>query len=170
MSILLSQMILLMALPALMIYACFSDLFTMRISNRLCLTVVGAFLVFALVATLPPLLVAWHLLAGLMVLIVSFSLFSFGWIGGGDAKFVAAVAVWFGFGQLWEFMAVSSILGGGLTLGLLMLRNHPIPQAMVRIGWINKLHDKRTGVPYGIALGVTGIMLLPFGMAWQIIV
>ena len=39
-----------------------------------------------------------------------------GWIGGGDAKIAAATALWFGFDQLFPYLAVASLLGGLLTL------------------------------------------------------
>jgi prepilin peptidase CpaA len=167
MTVYLTQLILMTAVPTMLAYACFSDLFSMRISNRLCFAVLAAFIVFSILTAMPPMAVLWHVLAGLLVLAVSFTLFAFGWIGGGDAKFVAAAAVWLGFGQLWEYFAISSLLGGALTLAILFLRSHPLPQSLASVGWIGKLHDKGTGVPYGIALGIAAIMLLPHGTIWQ---
>ncbi|MGL5117179.1 MAG: prepilin peptidase, partial [Beijerinckiaceae bacterium] len=86
-------------LPGLLAYACFSDLFSMTLSNRLCLTVVAAFGVFAAASGMPLAVVGWHLLAGLVVFAVVFGMFAAGWIGGGDAKFVVGIAMWMGFGQ-----------------------------------------------------------------------
>ena len=62
---------------------------------------------------------AFHLLAGATVLAVGFALFSFGWIGGGDAKFAAAIALWLGWSNTLEFVATSAIFGGILTLAIL---------------------------------------------------
>jgi prepilin peptidase CpaA len=165
-SAVIGQFILMLALPTLLIYACFSDLFAMKISNRLCLAVVGVFPIFALAVGMPIGMAAWHVLAGLLVLVVSFTLFSFGWIGGGDAKFVAAASLWLGFSQLWEYVAVSSILGGALTLAILGIRGYPLPAPLLRLQWVNKLHDKKTGIPYGIALGVSAVLLLPHAPVW----
>lgn len=162
-----AEILLCAALPALLVYACFSDLFTMTISNRLCLTVAAIFPLAALALGLPVELVLWHTLAGFSVLVVAFALFAFGWIGGGDAKFFAAATLWLGFGQLWEYLALSSILGGALTLAILALRQHPLPGPLLRLAWANKLHDQRTGVPYGIALGIAAVMLLPHGAIWR---
>ncbi len=162
-----AQVMLSALIPALLVYACFSDLFTMTISNRLCLAVAAAFPLFAIVVGLPAEMVMWHMLAGACVLVVAFVLFAFGWIGGGDAKFFAAATIWLGFGQMWEYIALSSILGGALTMALLAARRHPLPSALVRLPWVNKLHDVQTGVPYGIALGVAAVMLLPHGAVWR---
>ncbi len=162
-----AQIVLCALLPALLVYACFSDLFTMTISNRLCLAVAVAFPVFALVVGLPAEMVMWHMLAGFCVLVVAFALFAFGWIGGGDAKLFAAATIWLGFGQMWEYVAISSILGGALTLALLAIRRHPLPAALVRLPWVSRLHDVKTGVPYGIALGMAAVMLLPHGAVWR---
>lgn len=167
MSAFIQQAILLAVIPTLIVYACFSDLFRMTISNRLCLAIAGIFFIYAFLAGMPAEQIGSHLLAGLGVLVISFSLFAFGWIGGGDAKFVAAVSIWLGFAQLWEYIAISSVLGGALTLALLFVRNQALPSPLVRLGWVNRLHDRQTGVPYGIALGIAAILLLPQSAIWQ---
>jgi prepilin peptidase CpaA len=165
-----AQIVLLLGLPTVLAYAAFSDLFSMRISNKVCLAVLGLFGAYALVAGLSPVMVAWHLAAGCVVLVAAFVLFAFNWIGGGDAKLVAAASVWFGFGMLWEFIAVSAVLGGLLTVLLLFVRTLPLPVALVNVDWIAKLHDRQTGVPYGIALSIAGVLLLPASDIWKSLV
>jgi prepilin peptidase CpaA len=157
-----SSVILMILVPALCAYSCFSDMFEMRISNRICLSILALFGVFAAVTAMPLATFGWHILAGLLVLVVSFTLFAFGYIGGGDAKLVAAISVWVGFGQLWEFMAISSVLGGFLTLAILAVRKHPLPAFAAEQPWIMRLHDKQSGVPYGIALGLTALLMWPY--------
>jgi prepilin peptidase CpaA len=164
----LTSAILFALLPGLLAYACFSDLFTMRISNRVCLFVLALFPVAALTAGMAPTVVGMHLLAGLAVLAVSFTLFAFGWVGGGDAKLVAASAVWFGFDQVLDFVAVSCVLGGGLTLAILFVRSHPLPAGLLQRGWIAHLHEPTTGIPYGIALGISGLVMLPHSAVWRL--
>jgi prepilin peptidase CpaA len=154
--------ILMVLVPALCAYSCFSDLFEMRISNRTCLSIVALFGVFAAATAMPLAIIGWHLLAGLAVLVVSFTLFAAGYIGGGDAKLVAAISVWVGFGQLWEYIAISSVIGGFLTLAILAVRKHPLPAFAVKQAWIMRLHDKKSGVPYGIALGLTALIIWPY--------
>jgi prepilin peptidase CpaA len=157
-------------LPVLLVFACFSDLFEMRISNRLCLLVAAMFPIFAIIAGLPLASVGMHVLAGFAVLVVTFALFACGWIGGGDAKFAAAVSVWMGVGAMVEYLAVASALGGILTLWLLMARKYPLPLFLRRFAWVEKLHHPKTGVPYGIALGAAALMVLPRTEVWALII
>ena len=52
----------------------------------------------------------WHFAAGALVLAVTFGLFAMGGMGGGDAKLLAATALWMGFGfQLVEYLVVSDL-------------------------------------------------------------
>jgi prepilin peptidase CpaA len=155
------SLILMILVPALCAYSCFSDLFEMRISNRTCLSILALFGVFAAVTAMPLAVVGWHLLAGILVLLVSFTLFATGYIGGGDAKLVAAISVWVGFSQLWEYIAISSVIGGFLTLAIVAVRSHPLPAFAAGQPWMMRLHDKQSGVPYGIALGLTALIMWP---------
>jgi prepilin peptidase CpaA len=163
-----AQAIVLALLPCLLAYACFSDLFTMRISNRVCLFVLGLFPIAAVVAGMGSADIGMHLLTGAAVLAVSFTLFAFGWVGGGDAKLVAAAAAWFGFDLVLDFLALSCLLGGALTLGILVLRQHPMPAGLRRQDWLMHLHAQTTGIPYGIALGAAALIILPHSAVWRL--
>ncbi len=167
MSNILIETILFFVLPALLAGACFSDLFSMRISNKLCLSVFALFGVFAILASMAPMVVMWHVLAGFSALAVAFALFALGVIGGGDAKFVAAVSVWIGFSQLVEYLAVASVFGGILTLGILFFRKYHLPPRLSVIPWVSRLHNEKSGIPYGIALGAAAMMLLPYAELYQ---
>jgi prepilin peptidase CpaA len=147
--------------PAAMVYAAVSDLFTMTISNKLSLAVAGGFFLVALAIGMPFADIGSHVLAGVAVLAVSFCLFAFGWIGGGDAKLVAATALWFGFQHLFEYLFIASLLGGGMALFLISVRRFPLPLALVGTRWIERLHASNTGIPYGIALAAAGLMVYP---------
>jgi prepilin peptidase CpaA len=102
-----------------------------------------------------------HLLAGLIALGVGFALFAFGYIGGGDAKLYAGAALWLGLHDLLVYTLIATILGGFLTLALLGLRQMPLPAGLARQGWISKLHDSRSGIPYGVALAAGVFAILP---------
>jgi prepilin peptidase CpaA len=147
--------------PALMAYAAFSDLFTMTISNWISILLVAAFIVLALFLGLPASTIGLHLASGLAVLAITFTLFAFGWIGGGDAKLAATTAVWMGFDHLAEYGIGSALLGGALTLGILQFRRLPMPSWAQARAWIMRLHDKNNGVPYGVALAAAGLLLYP---------
>jgi prepilin peptidase CpaA len=102
-----------------------------------------------------------HLAAAALVLTVAFTCFAFGWIGGGDAKLAAATALWFGFDYLLDYLVYASLFGGVLTLLLIQFRVLPLPAMMARRKWILRLHDKDSGVPYGIALAAAALAVYP---------
>lgn len=157
----------LLLFPLLMIFAALSDLFTMTISNRLSLALAIAFVPLAIMAGLSGEAIAVHFACGFGVLVLTFVFFAFGWIGGGDAKLAAATAVWMGMDQLADYGLYSALLGGALTLLLLTCRNVPLPRFALNVAWLERLHDRNTGVPYGIALAAAGLMLYPETHLWS---
>jgi prepilin peptidase CpaA len=156
-----SAFLVMAVLPLLLALAAGWDLASYTIPNRLALAIAAAFVIFALSCGLP--LSAWglHLAAGLVALVVGFTLFALRWIGGGDAKLFAATALWFGFGDLLSYAVIAALIGGGLTLALLAVRRIPLPAVLIRQRWIARLHDYRSGVPYGVALAAGALVVLP---------
>lgn len=166
MSISAANLLLCVAFPFLMAYAAASDLLTMRISNRVTGLVVAAFAGHALVSGMALAELGWHLAAGALTLLVAFAMFARGWVGGGDAKLAAGTALWLGIGHLADYLIVASVLGGVLTLGLLYARTFPLP-APLRLPFTVKLHDTRTGIPYGIALAAAALIVMPQAAGWE---
>ena len=152
--------------PLLMAYAASSDLLTMTISNRISIILVVGFVAIAAAAGLPLADIGWHLACGLLVLTITFSLFALGWIGGGDAKLAAATSVWMGWGHVMEYGLVASLAGAALTLLLLQVRRWPLPQRLSSVTWIERLHEPKGGIPYGIALAAAGLALYPSSDLW----
>jgi prepilin peptidase CpaA len=148
-------------LPALVLVAAASDLLTMTIPNRLVLAIAAVFLLAAPLAGLGLVQIGMHLLAGLLVLAIGIALFAPGWIGGGDAKLAAALALWLGFEPLLSWFVLFALFGGALTLGMLFYRRFPLPLQLHRVGFLSKLHDPKSGVPYGIALAAGTLFLWP---------
>ncbi len=157
----LTEAICLTLFPAMMAFAAWSDLFTMTIANRVSLILVGGFVLLALLTGLGPMAMLWHAGAGAIVLVVTFAMFSFGWIGGGDAKLAAATALWLGFAHLFDYLVYASVLGGVLTLALMQFRTVPLPQLLAGRDWIARLHDSGGGIPYGIALAAAALIVYP---------
>jgi len=141
------------------------DLFTMSIPNRISLAMVAGFLIVAPLAGLGLNGMASHLGAGLLVLTVGILLFIPGWIGGGDAKLAAAAAVWLGFDNLLPYFFCVALAGGGLAMFFATLRSNPLPLALAAQPWAVRLHDRRTGIPYGIALAAGALLIYPH-TAW----
>ncbi|MEO8757591.1 MAG: prepilin peptidase [Devosia sp.] len=147
--------------PVLMAYSASSDLLTMRIANWLVLAVAVAYFFLALVAQLSWTEIGMSVAAAAIVLAVAFAFFAFGWIGGGDAKLVSVTALWVGSGLLLPYLVYAALLGGGLTLMILALRRYPLPAWLQRQRWIDRLHDSKSGVPYGITLAIAGLLVYP---------
>src|SRR6202042_97849 len=98
------------------------------------------------------------------------AMFSFGWLGGGDAKLAAATAAWLGWGGIPRHGRAAAPFGGSLTLLLLGLRTVPLPAPLVRVAWLARLHNASAGVPYGIALAAAGLMQFPNSSIWAAVV
>ncbi|HEX7921039.1 MAG TPA: prepilin peptidase [Bradyrhizobium sp.] len=151
----------LMLFPALMAFAAASDLLTMTIPNRISLALAAGFFVLAPLIGMGVQDILSHAGAGALVLVVTFGMFAMGWVGGGDAKVAAAAGLWFGFEHLLPYLVFASLFGGALTVLLLQLRQWPLPYALANQAWLSRLHDKRTGIPYGIALALGALLIYP---------
>jgi prepilin peptidase CpaA len=147
--------------PATMAFAASTDLFTMKISNRVPLILVCGFCMLAVLDGMPIFDVGSRITAGLAVLLVCFVFFSRGWIGGGDAKLAAATALWLGWAQLYEYLLYASLFGGVLTLLLLEFRKRLVPPMLAEQPWLLRLHEPKGGVPYGIALAASALLVYP---------
>ena len=147
--------------PGAMAFAGSMDLITMTIPNRISIFLVVGFAALAPFVGLTPVALAGHLASGLAMLLLGIFMFSRGWIGGGDAKIFAAVALWFGFDYLGDFTVLSAIAGGVLTITLLAFRRVPLPSIVHSQDWLVRLHHPHTGVPYGIAMAAAALMIYP---------
>jgi prepilin peptidase CpaA len=152
--------------PALMVFAAFSDLFTMAISNRISIALVASFFILAAALGVPLKEIGLHAVCGLLVLLLTFFFFSRGWVGGGDAKLASATALWLGFDHVADYGLCAALIGGGLTLFILVARRWPLPGFLMNQQWIARLHDRQNGVPYGIALALAGLILYPETRIW----
>ncbi|QOZ29031.1 prepilin peptidase [Bradyrhizobium sp. CCBAU 51753] len=151
----------LMLFPALMAFAAASDLLTMTIPNRVALGLLAGFFILAPLSGMGAYDILVHAGAGALVLVVAFGMFAMRWIGGGDAKLVAAAGLWLGFDHLLAFLVFASLFGGALTVLLLQVRQWPLPYLLASQAWIARLHDKQADVPYGIALALGALLVYP---------
>lgn len=148
--------------PFCMVHAALSDAVSMTIANRLSLLLAGSFLVLAPLTGMDWITYGWHVAAGFSVLCVTFAVFAIGGMGGGDAKLLAATALWMGLGfPLLQYLVYGATLGGFLTLAIISFRNSPVSWYAGRNMFLRHFADPKAGVPYGVALGVAGLMVFP---------
>lgn len=133
------------ALAILCAAAAWLDLTRRRIPNWLCgLTAVGGLAAAAALGGLGGL--GSHALHMLIGLAGGMALFALGGFGGGDAKFYAAAAAWFGLGQALTLLL--SVALSGLVLLILWFsyrRARGIPLRPRKNGPLD-------GLPYGVAI------------------
>jgi prepilin peptidase CpaA len=147
--------------PLAMALAAGTELVSMTVPNWISLLLVAGFVVLA-----PLVALGWseawiHVVFAVGALIITFGMFSFGSIGGGDAKLFAATCLWLGPEQLLIYAICAGIIGGVLTLLILLLRSVTLPAMLHSQGWLTRLHDAGEGVPYGIALAAAGLLAYP---------
>ncbi len=149
-------------LPAAFLLAAFSDLTRYTIPNWLTGAIALSFIPVALFAGLAPLAILIHLGVGFVALGIAMMLYAMRWLGGGDAKLIAAAALWAGPTAFWVFLLAAALAGGALTLGLLFFRKLPLPPLFASREWIARLHDPKEGVPYGVALSAGAFYAFPY--------
>lgn len=153
-------------LPFLVVAAGVSDLLTMRIPNWLNILIALAFFPLALATGLPMDALLWHCLTGAAVLVVGFGLFSAGFIGGGDAKLLAAAALWIGWAQIPQFLIYTAIAGGVLAVIVQSWHLFRVEGEVHEIGWAKRLFGRKIDLPYGIAIAAGTILAFP-GTWWM---
>ena len=150
-----------MLFPTALVYAALMDIMTMKIRNLLVLAIAGAYFVLAPVAGFSLSAIGFSVLVALVVFLATFFFFAMGWIGGGDAKLAAATALWFSPSEALVYFVYASLLGGLLTLLILSFRKMPLPGGLYRVEWIARLHDPKSGIPYGAAMAPAALLVFP---------
>ena len=148
--------------PAGAIAAAALDATTFTVPNRLTLALAAAFFPVALIMGLPLQTIGACAAMGLIALIVGIGFFAMNWCGGGDAKLLAACALWLGLPAMLPFLFYMSLFGGALALGLVMARKMMLG-AYVAGGpaWLGRLLAPEEALPYGVAIGLGALVAFP---------
>ncbi|WP_309623928.1 prepilin peptidase [Novosphingobium sp.] len=138
------------------LFAAWSDLRYRRLPNWLCLLVAGAGL--AQMLALGGMAGAGSaLMHGALALAVGAGLFMLGGLGGGDAKYYAAVACWFPLGSAMQLLIAVALAGGALAIVWLALQRwHPKPA--------DANDPDRAMLPFGVAIAA-GALFAKSGVA-----
>jgi prepilin peptidase CpaA len=149
--------------PACMLWAAVSDIRTMTIPNRLTLFLVATYLPVAVIAGLSWPQIGFGLLAGVLGLVFGMILFALKLMGGGDAKLIAAASLWLGLSGLVPFLVYTAVLGGVLTIVLLVARHVVSLYALALPEPLAHLMKPRGDIPYGVAIALGGLMAIEHG-------
>ena len=164
-----TKAVILIIFPVLLIYAALGDIRNLRIPNWLNGLIFAAFFPVALILGMPLEMIPWHLLSFAVALALGITLFSFGFIGGGDGKMLAAVAVWFGWSDPLITFIIFTALAGGL-------------QSLAHFAWKivsmeysvwgkegalkKKVLAQKMELPYGLAIAAGGLLTMPSSVSW----
>ena len=151
---------LLLIFPAVMTFAGAMDLLTMTIPNKISLGLIASFIVCGLIAGLSLEQFAIHLACGLAILAIGIAMFAARLLGGGDAKLMAASAIWVGADNLMMYFLMISVLGGVLAIALLAYRG--LPTGSLELPkWAARLHVPGSSMPYGVAIAAAALWIYP---------
>ena len=156
------QAVLLLGFPALVIFGALRDLTSYIIPNWISGLLILGFAPAALAMGLSLPVIGLHLAVGVGALVIGMAMFALNWIGGGDAKLFAASALWLGWPASLEFVVVTCVAGGVLTLALFGLRSPMLrPYVLGGPGWVNRLAEPKGDLPYGVAIAVGALVAFP---------
>ena len=153
-------------MPFLVVAAAASDFLTLRIPNWLNALIALAFFPMALLTGMPAEAILWHSVGALVVLVLGFALFSFGWLGGGDAKLFAAAGLWFGWPALGPFLVFTTVAGGILAIVMKGWQLVQIERDVREVNWMKRWFSFKADLPYGVAIAAGGILAFP-GTWWM---
>ncbi len=147
--------------PLMVVMAGISDFFTLKIPNWLNAVIAVSVVPFVILAGMPLEIFAWHIIAGLVTFVVGFILFSINIIGGGDAKMLAACAVWVGWDVLMEFAVVTVFAGAVLVIAIKVWVFFANRKDIKGMDWAKNFLSKKPQLPYGIAIAAGGVIVFP---------
>lgn len=151
--------VVLLAAGAVLVTAAAQDFLDYLIPNRLVLALVALYPIYALSTGGA----GWigDVLVGVAVLIVGITLFAFRFIGGGDAKFLAATALWAGPSLIFPFLVLTALAGGALAVAMLSYgRLAAIVPVLPRVFPQSVSPLGRQQMAYGVAIAIGGLFVI----------
>lgn len=155
------SLVLLAVMPVLVIIAGLHDLTTMKIPNWISGLLILAYFPTALALGLPLTEMATALGVGFAALLIGMGMFALRWVGGGDAKLMAAASLWFGLSGVPPFLLYTALIGGGFCLVLMAARARLQVLALHGPGWVTRLMQPKGDIPYGVAIAVGALLAYP---------
>ncbi len=143
-----------------MLTAAAKDATSMTIPNWISLAVIAGFFIVTPFVWNGLDVFIQHLLVGLTFFAAGFAMFAFGWLGGGDAKLMAATALWWQWNDAVIYVLYTTLLGAVLAL-LLVFGRKFIPERVLTSQWARHMFRDEKKMPYGLALAAGALLTLP---------
>jgi len=149
-------------LPVLVILAGLHDLTTMKIPNWISGLLFLTYFPAAFMLGLPLATIGVSLGLCLLVLVVGAGMFALKWMGGGDAKLIAATTLWMGMAGILPLLLFTALIGGGFCLVLMAARSQLQVFAINGPGWVTRLMEPKGDLPYGVAIAIGALLAYPY--------
>ncbi len=157
------QIVIKIIYAAALCYGCYSDIRRLQIPNAVSLTVLALF--FFNYWLLPPSgNLTQHLLAGGIAFALTFGLYLAGAMGAGDVKLISALMLWGGVKDGPAFFLIMTLIGGLFAGLLLALRKSLAVWPSIHRYFPSrrlKAWARRGIFPYGVAICIAGLILIP---------
>jgi prepilin peptidase CpaA len=151
---------------ALLLWSMLTDYLYAVIPNGVTASVALLFVAFAIASGMP-----WSgwgsaLCAGGLLLGAGFGLFALGVIGGGDAKLLAATALWAGWQGLPDLLMIMGLVGGLVTLPIILFHDRfSHGRLLARRALGARVAQLGVGRPVDIAAAQPTDRMIPYGIA-----
>ncbi len=148
------------ALTCLMVLVMYFD-FTRYIIPNWLNALVGIMYPLMVLTTAAP--IAWNtaLIGAIIVFAVGYGVYRMGWMGAGDIKLFTVTALWIGAARLPEYIMVVAVLGGLMSIAVVLLRKMaPMYYGRGEGKMPPRILQYDAPLPYGLAIasGFTGYL------------
>jgi prepilin peptidase CpaA len=151
-------LIFLSAFPASLLIAAMNDLYEYKIPNWVSVVLFASYFAASIGLGSTPAEMLEGFLLGCAALAIGFALFAGKFLGGGDAKLLAACAPWVGLSALAPFLLYTAFAGGALALAFIMFRKLPALPVYAHAPWLMRLHQRPKDIPYAVAIAAGGLL------------
>ncbi len=162
-------------LPMIVFSSAITDIYSYMIPNSFSVILIVGFYIFALINPVFDWeMIGYHTLTGLSVLLLTFILFAFSALGGGDAKLLAASSLWLGYHDTLLYLCFVAMCGGILALVLVIWRKTkpfkvyslftPLRSLYYGPTDTSDIANPQYAIPYAVAIAAGFFMALPDSM------
>ena len=84
-------------------------------------------------------------------------------------NFLRPACLWLGLGAMLNYAFLVYMMGGVLAVVLLAFRRIPLSPGLTVWPWVQRLTESKSGIPYGVALGLAALLVLPYTELFRLV-